>query len=369
MVAAQLEQIARRLRRRVEGVVESEWFSPDAEGKPFGLGRIDFRAFRRAMRLKAELLKEFRDASLEDLYEAQPVENEYGPCLAITHREPTSLPPLDPKAVRGALARELTLLCGVGPYTAARLRAEGYRSLWDLREHPRWGPQARRLLQQIYESDLKDLQRVLRRWLPVSHPLWTRICGLVPLERLRIFDIETLGLFGRPIVLLGVARPHPEGLEIRQYVVRDITEELPALRAVLDRELKACAEGEGALVTYNGKAFDWHMLEERLNYYGLLLDLDEEPLHVDLLPPTRRRFRGELPDARLETVERRLGRKRLLDLPSALVPDFYNTYLETGNVGPLVPILEHNKHDLVTLAVLLRELSRSPEPASPSQEP
>ena len=368
-MAARFEQIAHRLRRRVEEVVEAEWFSSDPDEKPFGLGCLDVRGFRRAMRFKAELLKEFRGTSLEDLYETQPVENEYGPCLVVTHREHTPLPPADPEAVREALARELTLLYGVGPYTAARLRAEGYRSLWDLRGHPRWGPQARRLLQQIYGCNPKELQRLLRRWIPFSHPLWARLCRLVPSERLRIFDIETLGLFGRPIVLLGVARPCPEGLEIRQYVVRDITEELPALRAVLEQELKECVEGEGALVTYNGKAFDWHMLEERLNYYGLLLDPDEEPLHVDLLPATRRRFRGELPDARLETVERRLGRERLLDLPSALVPDFYNTYLETGNVGPLVPILEHNKHDLVTLAVLLRELSRSPEPASPSQEP
>lgn len=370
-MATQLEQIARRLRRRVEGVVESERFSPSPNEKPFGLGRLDFREFRRAMRLKAELLKEFRDASLEELYEAQPVENEYGPCLAIVRREPAATPlpapDPDPEAVREALAQELTLLYGIGPYTAARLRAEGYLSLGDLEKHPRWGPQARELLRTIYQGDLKELQRVLRRWLPVSHPLWTQLCGLVPPERLRIFDIETLGLFGRPIVLLGVARPHPEGWEIRQYVVRDITEELPALWAVLHGELHECAEGEGVLVTYNGKAFDWHMLEERLNYYGLLLDC--EPLHIDLLPPARRRFRDELPDARLETVERRLGRERLLDLPSALVPDFYNTYLETGNVGPLVPILEHNKHDLLTLTVLLRELARPCESPSPAREP
>jgi hypothetical protein len=62
---------------------------------------------------------------------------------------------------------------------------------------------------------------------------------------------------------------------------------------------------------------------------------------------------------RLETVERCFGLERTIDLPSSLVPDFYNTYLETGNIGPLIPIIEHNKHDLIALGVLLVELSRS----------
>jgi len=152
------------------------------------------------------------------------------------------------------------------------------------------------------------------------------------------------------VILLGVARPCEDGLEISQYLVRDITEELPALAAVI----RLLGE-EPALVTYNGRAFDVNLLSERLGYYGLPGSLD--PVHFDLLPHARRRFGGVLPDARLETVERHLGRGRALDLPSALVPDFYNTYTETENIGPLIPILEHNKHDLIALAALLRALA------------
>jgi hypothetical protein len=33
-------------------------------------------------------------------------------------------------------------------------------------------------------------------------------------------------------------------------------------------------------------------------------------------------------------------------------PEFYETYLRTGNCGPLVPIIEHNKQDVVSLALL-----------------
>jgi len=39
-----------------------------------------------------------------------------------------------------------------------------------------------------------------------------------------------------------------------------------------------------------------------------------------------------------------------------MVPSFYKTYNETGNIGPLIPIVEHNKEDVVTLARILSSL-------------
>ncbi|MEJ2281884.1 MAG: ribonuclease H-like domain-containing protein [Candidatus Bathyarchaeota archaeon] len=43
-------------------------------------------------------------------------------------------------------------------------------------------------------------------------------------------------------------------------------------------------------------------------------------------------------------------------MPGALVPQFYDTYLKTKNVGPLVAIVEHNKQDLVSLGTLFSRL-------------
>jgi hypothetical protein len=352
--SSELERIARKLRARVERALEAEWFAEEVE-RLYGLPRLSLGEFQRAMRLKAELLREFRGAQLQEFYETQEVENEYGTCLAITHRlAPESFAiedVLNPDRGLAALRSELRLLHGIGPWIASHLRAQGIRALEDLVEHPRWGREALQLLSWLRRRDVKNLQRVVQRWLPVSHPLNLQLVGLVPTERLRWLDLETLGLFGRPVVLLGVARLEDQSFAITQYLARDITEELPALIELL----RALGE-EPALITYNGRAFDLHVVEERLGYYGLLVEGDLEPVHFDLLPHARRRFREELPDARLETGEKRLGLRRLLDLPSALVPDFYNTYLETGNVGVLVPIIEHNKHDLLALLVLLREL-------------
>ncbi len=48
--------------------------------------------------------------------------------------------------------------------------------------------------------------------------------------------------------------------------------------------------------------------------------------------------------------------ERESDVPSSQVPDFYKTYMKTGNIGPLIPIVEHNREDVVTLARLLSKL-------------
>ena len=43
-----------------------------------------------------------------------------------------------------------------------------------------------------------------------------------------------------------------------------------------------------------------------------------------------------------------------------MVPEFYETYLHTGNPGPLVPIVEHNRKDVTSLAKLLFLFLRGP---------
>ncbi|MDD1670212.1 MAG: ribonuclease H-like domain-containing protein, partial [Methanomicrobiales archaeon] len=79
--------------------------------------------------------------------------------------------------------------------------------------------------------------------------------------------------------------------------------------------------------------------------------------HFDLLHFSRRRWGRDLPDCRLSTLEREIfGISRDVDIPGSLVPEFYEAFLRTGNCGPLVPILDHNRQDLVTLGFLLSAL-------------
>jgi uncharacterized protein YprB with RNaseH-like and TPR domain len=79
--------------------------------------------------------------------------------------------------------------------------------------------------------------------------------------------------------------------------------------------------------------------------------------HFDMLHFSRRRWKGEFPSLRLTALEKEiLGISRSDDIPGQMVPEFYEAYLRSGNCGPLVPILDHNRQDVVSLAVLFFHL-------------
>lgn len=344
-----LAQIAERLKRRAQIAQRDEYFSPDRDG-PFGFSRTSASEFDAAMRLKCSLLTEFKGVQLEEIYQTRLEQNEFGTFLRITHQEPIALTTFDPNFAQETIESELKLLYGVGPTLERALNARGINKLSDLAQHPRWGQEVQHILEWLQARDLKQLENQLARWLPRSHPTAIRLAHFIEPTSLLFFDLESMGLFGRPIILLGVACPRGQSIDIHQFFARNITEELPALVHTFEQLRSA-----KAIVSYNGRAFDVNYIKDRLNYYGMPCQF--EPVHFDLLAHARRRFREFLPDVRLETVEREVLRKeRSIDLPSMLVPDFYNTYMEEQNIGPLIPILEHNKQDLLTLSVLFAKL-------------
>jgi len=78
---------------------------------------------------------------------------------------------------------------------------------------------------------------------------------------------------------------------------------------------------------------------------------------VFLLHLSRRTWKDKLPNCKLQTLEKYLFNfEREDDVPSSMVPSFYKTYDETGNIGPLIPIIEHNREDIITLAKILSKL-------------
>jgi uncharacterized protein YprB with RNaseH-like and TPR domain len=137
------------------------------------------------------------------------------------------------------------------------------------------------------------------------------------------------------------------GLSVHQYLLRDIAEEQAALMATLSH----LSAKRPALVTFNGKSFDIPYVSDRLAYYGME-SLANIP-HFDVLHFSRRRWKDQLPSLRLTALEKEvLGICRDDDIPGQMVPEFYESYQKTGNCGPLVPIIEHNRQDVVSLALL-----------------
>lgn len=167
-----------------------------------------------------------------------------------------------------------------------------------------------------------------------------------------VMDIETGGFSGTPVFLIGVVALDSRPLCVEQWLARDYPEE----EAIL-RRLARWARQRPTWVTFNGKSFDVPFVLDRAAIYGI--DLAPPDVHVDLLHAARRRWRGELSDCRLETLERQiLDRTRVGDVPSCDVPDLFHHFIRTGNAAPLRPVLEHNRIDLVSSTELLVRLAR-----------
>lgn len=306
-------------------------------------------AYDEARHLKKILLRECAGRSLLDLYSGRVQATPYGQVLVLQERRPSPKLPLDRETGEAWILRTLRLLRGIGEITETRLKLSGYVTLRDLLSHPRWAWQVERILHAVERGDLPTLSNLVSRWFPVSHPIALALLGFVDPEKIAFLDIETLGLYTEAIILIGLVKPEKENFCVTHLVVREIAEELPAL-VVLAEELRDVQ----ALVTYNGRAFDVNFIHGRFRYYGLQHELRQ--LNFDLLPFARRYFREFLPDCRLETVEKALSVERTINIPSALVPEFYMDYLREKNIGPLVAIIEHNRQDLLSLVLLLKKL-------------
>jgi uncharacterized protein YprB with RNaseH-like and TPR domain len=302
-------------------------------------------AYYEGQRLKVRYLKKYEGVKLEEAIRGTPVSNEIGECYLIESSSDFSLSRIDRDRARKALLSNMRLLRGIGAGTEQKLRKAGYHSIEDLLGHQRWRGEAGRFMSIVDSCDACTIQDELRHWLPRSHPLNLHLTAYTDIERLVALDIETMGLFSRPIILFGAAFTNGDRIITRQYLARDVNEEAAAIS-----EFCLLAESN-PLVSYNGRAFDVPYINQRRWYYDLGGDIDN--IHFDMLPFARRFLKAKTPDARLTTVEKYLfGQERTDDVPGALVPEFYEEYLHSGNPGPLVPIVEHNRNDLVSLVRL-----------------
>jgi len=173
-------------------------------------------------------------------------------------------------------------------------------------------------------------------------------------------DTETTGLAGGTgtyAFLVGIAWWDAGGLQVEQFVMRDFTDEYSLLV-----ELAARIAERPVLVTYNGKSFDWPLLESRY-LMTRSIRVPELAAHLDLLHPARAVWKLRLGSVRLVDLEREvldatgLGWDRQDDVPGSLIPQYYFDYLRGGSPGPLAGVVRHNRMDLRGLAALYGKLN------------
>jgi uncharacterized protein YprB with RNaseH-like and TPR domain len=177
-----------------------------------------------------------------------------------------------------------------------------------------------------------------------------RAIACCPPGRWLFLDTETTGDAGGSgtcAFLIGAGSIGREGFRIRQFFMRDYSEEASVLHALAEY----MTEFE-VVITYNGRSYDQPLLEKRYE-----MRRARHPFarleHLDLLYGARRLFRARLESCRLVNLESRiLGFERQDDIPGEMIPYCYFEYLRSRSAIRLAAVFHHNALDIVSLACL-----------------
>jgi hypothetical protein len=181
---------------------------------------------------------------------------------------------------------------------------------------------------------------------------WSRLgllagapCG----GNLLFVDLETTGLAGGAgsyAFLVGCGWFNRGRFHVRQFLLSSFAAERALLEAVSE-----VAGTKDTVATYNGKSFDLPLIETRCTLNRLPTPFGAMP-HVDMLHHARRLWQGD-EGHRLSSLETALlGHEREGDVPGFEIPARYFHYVRTGDARPLSAVLEHNRRDLLSLALL-----------------
>lgn len=311
--------------------------------------------YENAYILKQRLLLDNEGKNLEDIIKGKEIETSKGYCYSIKNSSPLNFNILGTQVAREKLISDLKILNGIGEARERKLKEQGFHTIEDLSEHEKFKKEASVFLKILDDGNKIEITDWISRWYPKSHPLNLFASCFSQDDDFIFLDIETLGLSNTPIILLGIAKIMKNKINVKQYFSRQIAEE----SAVLDAFLSDINQ-ESIFVTFNGQTFDIPFILNRMGRLNIKRRIDHQ--HYDMLHHSRRQWSPQLTNCKLTTLERHLfDIIREDDIPSGLVPDFYSTYLKTGNPGPLIPIIEHNRQDIITLALIFSKLHQEYE--------
>ena len=170
-------------------------------------------------------------------------------------------------------------------------------------------------------------------------------------NELAFYDLETTGLSGGSgniAFLIGFGVQKSEKFTVTQLFLSDYPGE-----AALIKRYAELIQANQPQVSYNGRSFDSQVLKVRFLLNRMPPRIPEQ---IDLLYPSRRLWKGVLPNLSLGTLEREvLGFFREDDLPGREAPDAWFEWLK-GDEKRIGGVFTHNADDIVSLARLLVHL-------------
>lgn len=308
------------------------------------------------MNYKYKLLDKYQGKNLEYIKGAKVIENKYGKCLKITHKEKINFK-LQKNNIKKEIITNFKILPGVGEAKEAKLKEKGYKTFYDLLEHKTYSTKAQNIINTLenecfinYYNNLEKLSKYTK-----SKSNLIKSVSILNESNFKFMDIETTGLSSnRPVILIGVAEINNKYITTHLYQARNYQEEPAIIEAYLSHLNQSSIH-----ITYNGSTFDIPFIKTRAKYYRMpnekvnLMNLT----HFDLIKFTRALWKNKLPNCKLTTIEKYLNIKRDEDdVNGAYIADYYNTYLKENNIGPLIPIIKHNQQDIISLATFLMKI-------------
>ncbi len=308
----------------------------------------------------SRLADQYKGKTIEELFPNHTVvRNKMGQFMEIVWKEEEFQCDLDLSLSKRKILSNLKTIYYIGDHIERQLNKKGVKSLYDLKINLKYNGSAYRLLELIKSRNYKSLCNNKN-----IYDLDVAFC--FDLEELLFIDIETLGLYDNPIIMIGLGYFKNDKFEIHILFARDLEEEF----AICEHLKSELLQKFTCFVTYNGKSFDIPYIANRFMYF-----FDENPMiaeedmpyersntrfhHIDLYHNCRRKYKGSFENYTLTDMEEKLlDLKRDNEMPSGIVGLCYKKYLNAPlrYVGLVKEVIDHNYWDIFSMPLILQKL-------------
>lgn len=305
-------------------------------------------------------IESYSGESLEDIFQNQKIiKNDMGEFLEITWEIADISCDMNLQMTRKNLLNNLKTVYYIGENIETYLMNRGIRNLIDLKSHLRYRKQAIEMLNLIKSKDYFNLCK--NKYI---NDLDVIYC--FELEDLLFLDIETLGIYDSPMIVVGLGYYRDKQFIINILFARELEEEI----SICEHLKNEILPNFKCLLSYNGKSFDIPYIANRFLYFfdeNPMISEDDIPYkqvntkyhHIDLYHCCRRKFKGMFQDYTLTNMEEQLLKmQRDNELPSNLVGTCFRMYLKDPQryIGLIKEVIEHNYYDIYALPLILQKL-------------
>ncbi len=309
------------------------------------------------------LIEQYHGQQLEDLYQNYHIiKNTMGEFIEFVWEENDIPNEIDIYKPRKKLINNLKTVNYVGEFIEKKLNQRGITTLIDLKYNLHFSSSATQILNLMKEKNFQTLTK--NKYI---NDLDVIFC--FRLEDFLFLDIETLGIFDSPVIIVGIGFYQHNEFKIHIFFAREYKEEI----AIYEHLRTKIFPNYKCFITYNGKTFDIPYLANRFLYF-----FDENPMiseqdqphekintkfhHIDLFHHCRRIFKGKFHNFSLANIEENLlNWIRKNSLPSELVGFCYRKYRENPKryIGLIKEIIEHNYYDIYSMPLILKTLLKN----------